>query len=111
MLAWRPEILLWSGRRSGIWTELNDQDRDRPQSPQLLLARAVKRARGSLFWERLWPAVATLAVAIGLFLALSWAGLWIVLPPLARAVVLVILLIFIAVAGNPAAALAGAERS
>jgi uncharacterized protein (TIGR02302 family) len=55
-----------------------------------MLAKALQRARGSLLWERFWPALATLATAIGLFLALSWAGLWIVLPPLGRAAALVI---------------------
>ncbi len=49
---------------------------------RVLLARAVQRARGSLFWERLWPALATFAMAVGLFLTFSWAGLWLVLPPL-----------------------------
>ncbi len=39
-----------------------------------LLARALQRARGSLLWERLWPALASLATALGLFLAFSWAG-------------------------------------
>jgi uncharacterized protein (TIGR02302 family) len=68
---------------------------------RLLLARAVKRARGSLLWERLWPALATLAVAAGLFLSLSWAGLWIALPPLPRAIALVLFLIVIAVAAIP----------
>ncbi len=53
---------------------------------RVLLARAVQRARGSLLWERLWPALATLAMAVGLFLAFSWAGLWLVLPPLGRAI-------------------------
>ncbi len=69
---------------------LDDQQDGRPQSTRLLLAQALKRARGSLLWERLWPALATLATAIGLFLALSWAGLWLALPPLARAIGLVI---------------------
>ncbi|MDP2409746.1 MAG: TIGR02302 family protein [Pseudolabrys sp.] len=69
---------------------LEDQQDGRPQSTRLLLAQALKRARGSLLWERLWPALATLATAIGLFLALSWAGLWLALPPLARAIGLVI---------------------
>ena len=55
------------------------------------LAAAVARARWTIFWERLWPALATLATAIGLFLALSWLGLWLWLPPLARAVVLLAL--------------------
>jgi uncharacterized protein (TIGR02302 family) len=81
--------------------ELNDQGHDRRPSPRLLLARAVKRARRSLLWERLWPALATLSVAIGIFLALSWAGLWIVLPPWPRAIALVIMLLVIAVAAIP----------
>jgi uncharacterized protein (TIGR02302 family) len=57
-----------------------------PMQPiRLMLARALKRARGRLLWERLWPALVALATAAGLFLAFSWAGLWLVLPPLARA--------------------------
>src|SRR4051812_38564232 len=47
--------------------------------------RALQRARSSILWERLWPLLASLATAIGLFLAFSWAGLWLVLPPLVRA--------------------------
>ena len=43
------------------------------------------RAGWSIFWERLWPALASIATAIGLFLALSWLGLWMSLPPLGRA--------------------------
>jgi uncharacterized protein (TIGR02302 family) len=69
---------------------LDEQPDGRVQSTRVLLARALKRARGSLLWERLWPALATLATVAGLFLALSWAGLWIVLPPLARAAGLVV---------------------
>src|SRR5262249_47527871 len=37
-----------------------------------LLARALRRARWTIFWERLWPALASLATVIGLFLAVSW---------------------------------------
>jgi uncharacterized protein (TIGR02302 family) len=50
------------------------------------LIRAVQRARGSLLWERLWPALASVLTALGLFLAFSWAGLWTVVPPLGRAI-------------------------
>jgi uncharacterized protein (TIGR02302 family) len=58
-----------------------------PEKPiRMMLKRAVKRARGSLLWERLWPTLAGLLTAFGLFLAFSWAGLWLVLPPLARAI-------------------------
>ena len=66
-----------------------------------MLARALKRARGSLFWERLWPALATLATAVALFLAFSWAGLWLALPPLARAIALAVFLLIAAIAAAP----------
>jgi uncharacterized protein (TIGR02302 family) len=51
-----------------------------------------------VFWERLWPPLAALATACGLFLALSWLGLWLWLPPLGRALGL------LALAGLAAAA-------
>jgi uncharacterized protein (TIGR02302 family) len=51
------------------------------------LGAALRRARFTIFWERLWPALATLATVIGLFLTVSWLGLWLLLPPLGRAVV------------------------
>jgi uncharacterized protein (TIGR02302 family) len=66
-----------------------------------MLARALQRARGSLFWERLWPALAALATAAGLFLAFSWAGLWLVLPPLARAIGLFIFVVVTVAAAAP----------
>src|SRR2546430_9263767 len=46
------------------------------------LARALSRARWTVFWERLWPALASIATVIGLFLAVSWLGLWLLLPPI-----------------------------
>ncbi|HME30840.1 MAG TPA: TIGR02302 family protein [Pseudolabrys sp.] len=64
--------------------EANNQSREHPA--RLLLSRALRRARGSLLWERLWPTLAVLATVFGIFLAFSWAGLWLVLPPLARAI-------------------------
>jgi uncharacterized protein (TIGR02302 family) len=51
-----------------------------------MLDRALYRARWSIAWERLWPALASIATAFGLFLALSWLGLWLWLPPIGRAV-------------------------
>jgi len=65
---------------------LDDHGPDREAPIRLLLLRAVRRARGSLLWERLWPPLAALLTALGLFLAFSWAGLWIALPPLGRAI-------------------------
>ena len=80
---------------------LDEQPHDRAHPTRALLARALQRARGSLLWERLWPALATLATAVGLFLALSWAGLWIMLPPIGRAIGLVVFMLITAVAAVP----------
>src|SRR5262249_57498175 len=66
-----------------------------------LLTRALGRARWSIFWERLWPAVVSLATVIGLFLALSWLGLWLWLPPIGRAVGLGIFFLLAAAAFSP----------
>ena len=46
-----------------------------------------------------------LATALGLFLAFSWAGLWLVLPPLARAIGLLVFVLVTAVAAAPLAML------
>jgi uncharacterized protein (TIGR02302 family) len=66
-----------------------------------LLARALARAWWTMVWERVWPGLALLATAIGSFLALSWAGLWLVLPPLARAAVLFLMLLVTALCTVP----------
>ena len=47
-----------------------------PRSGDARLARALGRARWSILWERLWPVLATIATAVGLFLVLSWLGVW-----------------------------------
>ncbi len=49
-----------------------------------ILERAVLRARRVILWERVWPALVTCGVAVALFLIASWAGLWLVLPPVGR---------------------------
>lgn len=48
--------------------------------------RALALARWSIFWERLWPALASIATVVGLFVAVSWLGLWLWLPPLGRGI-------------------------
>ena len=53
---------------------------------RLKLAQALQRARYAIAWERSWPHLARFLTVIGLFLVASWAGLWLVLPFLARAV-------------------------
>jgi uncharacterized protein (TIGR02302 family) len=81
--------------------EANYQRHAPEQLTRFLLVRALRRARGSLFWERLWPALAGLATVIGLFLAFSWAGLWVVLAPVPRAVGLFVFIIMMAAAAFP----------
>jgi len=83
-----------------------DEQPKQPANPtRTLLTRALQRARGSLLWERLWPALAILATALGLFLAFSWAGVWLVLPPLARAIGLLLFVVVTAIAAAPLAML------
>jgi uncharacterized protein (TIGR02302 family) len=45
-----------------------------------VLTRALSRARWTILWERLWPPIASVATVIGLFLAISWLGIWSWLP-------------------------------
>jgi uncharacterized protein (TIGR02302 family) len=77
-----------------------DQGR-RPRTGNERLARALGRARWTIFWERLWPAVASIATVVGLFLALSWLGLWLWLPPIGRAIGLGIFFLLTAAAFAP----------
>jgi uncharacterized protein (TIGR02302 family) len=50
------------------------------------LEGALKRAKWVILWERIWPPLAGLLTVIGLFLAVSWAGLWLWVPLVGRAV-------------------------
>ncbi|MGB3448524.1 MAG: TIGR02302 family protein [Xanthobacteraceae bacterium] len=51
-----------------------------------VLEQAVRRASWAIAWERGWPHVARILGVVGLFLAASWAGLWLALPFVARIV-------------------------
>ncbi len=66
-----------------------------------VLERALGRARWTILWERAWPPLATVATAVGLVLALSWLGLWLWLPPIARAIGLGAFFLLTAVATVP----------
>ena len=50
------------------------------------LEGALKRAKWVILWERVWPPLAGVLTVTGLFLAVSWLGLWLWLPPMGRAV-------------------------
>jgi uncharacterized protein (TIGR02302 family) len=60
--------------------------RDRDAVSRLRLTQALRRAQYALAWERSWPHLARLLTVVGLFLVVSWAGLWLVLPFTARIV-------------------------
>ena len=59
------------------------------------LAQALQRARMAVAWERGWPHLARLLTVAGLFLAVSWAGAWVVLPFVLR---LILFAVFLALA-------------
>lgn len=48
------------------------------------LASLIARSWQALLWEQLWPPLAAALVVIGFFFAVSWAGLWISIPPIGR---------------------------
>jgi uncharacterized protein (TIGR02302 family) len=57
---------------------------------RLKLTQALSRAKYAIAWERGWPVLARPLTVIGLFLVVSWAGLWLALPFLARAIGMVL---------------------
>ena len=75
---------------NGVTPDPSDPIRDGDALPRLKLAQALDRARYAIAWERAWPNLARLLTVVGLFLALSWAGLWLALPFLVRAIGLVV---------------------
>ena len=76
-----PESLL-----SGATPDPSEPARDPDALSRLQLGQALQRAKYAIAWERGWPHLARLLTVIGLFLVVSWAGLWLALPFLARAI-------------------------
>jgi uncharacterized protein (TIGR02302 family) len=64
----------------------NTSERTTDALARLKLTQALQRARFALAWEGVWPHLARLLTVTGLFLVASWAGLWLALPSLARAI-------------------------
>jgi uncharacterized protein (TIGR02302 family) len=75
------EILL-----NGPTPDTSEPPRGRDDAARLKLTQALERAKYAIAWERAWPILARLLTIIGLFLVVSWAGLWLALPFLARAI-------------------------
>jgi uncharacterized protein (TIGR02302 family) len=81
--------------------DAQDERLGRDDATATLLAQALRRARWTILWERLWPALAAVATAVGVFLVLSWLGVWLWLPPIARAIGLIVCLVLIAATAVP----------
>ena len=71
---------------SGQPPDLPEPARDPDAVSRLQLAQALQRAKYAIAWERGWPHLARFLTVVGLFLVASWAGLWLVLPFIARAI-------------------------
>ena len=72
------------------------------EARRLQLAQALRRARLAVAWERGWPHLARLLTVVGLFLAASWAGLWVAFPFAVRIVAFTVFALLAAVALIPA---------
>jgi hypothetical protein len=86
---------------SGATPDPSEQARDRDAMARLKLTQALQRAKYAVAWERAWPHLARLLSVIGLFLVLSWAGLWLALPFLARAIGLGLFVLLALAAASP----------
>ena len=86
------------------------QDRTTEETARDLLERAIGRARYAVFWERAWPAFARVGVPLGLFLAVSFAGVWVSAPVWARIVGVVLFALAILFAARPLLALRWPSR-
>ena len=71
---------------SGATPDPSEPARDPDAISRLQLGQALQRAKYAIAWERGWPHLARLLTLAGLFLVVSWAGLWLALPFIARAV-------------------------
>lgn len=75
---------------NGVTPDPSDPIRNSDALSRLKLAQALQRAIYAIAWERAWPNLARLLTVAGLFLVVSWAGLWLALPLIARAIGLVV---------------------
>src|SRR5438105_8365531 len=71
---------------SGATPDPSEPARGTDAISRLKLTQALQRARYAIAWERGWPHLARLLTVIGLFLVVSWAGLWLALPFVVRIV-------------------------
>jgi uncharacterized protein (TIGR02302 family) len=86
---------------NGVTPDPIEPARDGDALARLKLTQALERAKYAIAWERAWPVLARLLTVIGLFLVVSWAGLWLALPFVARAVGLILLILLALVVAWP----------
>jgi uncharacterized protein (TIGR02302 family) len=84
-------VLSWfAGNLEGLLNGTTPEPAEAARAPdaiaRLKLTQALQRAKYAMAWERVWPHLARLLTVVGLFLVVSWAGLWLALPFLARAI-------------------------
>ena len=71
---------------SGATPDPLEPSRESDGLARLKLTEALQRAKLAIAWEHAWPPLARLLTVIGLFLVVSWAGLWLSLPTVGRAI-------------------------
>ena len=71
---------------SGATPDPFEPSRQTDASARLRLSEALQRAKYAIAWERAWPPLARLLTIAGLFLVVSWVGLWLALPFVARVI-------------------------
>jgi uncharacterized protein (TIGR02302 family) len=86
---------------SGATPDSPEPERSPDAVSRLRIAQALRRAEFAIVWERSWPHLARFLAVAGLFLVLSWAGLWLILPFAARALGLGIFLALALAALSP----------
>ncbi len=66
----------------------SDEERSQPVTRRLAarIARALLAARLGIVWERVWPAIVPFVCVVGVFCIVSWLGLWPLLNPWLRLV-------------------------
>jgi uncharacterized protein (TIGR02302 family) len=86
---------------NGATPDPTEPTRDAAALSRLRLAEALQRAKFAIAWEQSWPHLARLLTVGGLFLVVSWSGLWMALPSLARAIGLLLFAVLALVALFP----------
>ena len=85
---------------SGATPDPSEPARDPDAVSRLKLTQALQRAKYAIAWERSWPHLARLCTVVGLFLVASWAGLWLALPFIVRAIGLALVVSLFAQLGD-----------